>query len=159
VFTLHDYWLMCHRGPLFDLDQRVCGGPDAHCGRCIGAVASPAAFVAAQIAKRVPLLGRGAAALGPLFGNAERSASEMERRTKHMREIAAHVSRFLTPSEDLRRRFVAFGIPADRITHMPLGFERTPFHRSARPGRARNLPLRLGFVGSLMISKAPHIAI
>src|SRR5258705_13048027 len=25
--TLHDYWLICHRGQLLDVDYRVCDGP------------------------------------------------------------------------------------------------------------------------------------
>ena len=29
--TLHDYWLICHRGQLLDVDYRVCDGPG--CGR------------------------------------------------------------------------------------------------------------------------------
>src|SRR6266542_1131987 len=50
-FTLHDYWLMCHRGQLLDLEFRICSGPEASaCGRCIGPAAAmpPAAFVVAR---------------------------------------------------------------------------------------------------------------
>ena len=27
VLTLHDYWLLCHRGQFLDVNYRVCGGP------------------------------------------------------------------------------------------------------------------------------------
>ena len=35
-YTLHDYWLMCHRGQLLDLELRVCDGPGRR--RAAGAV-------------------------------------------------------------------------------------------------------------------------
>ena len=50
-YTLHDYWLMCHRGQLFDQDFRVCGGPGVTgCNRCVGRIeaASPRIFSASS---------------------------------------------------------------------------------------------------------------
>ena len=36
LVTLHDYWLICHRGQLLDCDLRVCEGPEpAGCERCL----------------------------------------------------------------------------------------------------------------------------
>jgi glycosyltransferase involved in cell wall biosynthesis len=137
-FTLHDYWLMCHRGQLFDRDGHVCGGPAANCGRCIDAL-GPAPI---RLVTRA------------LFGPPPRAP-----RDAHMREIASRVTQFLSPSEDLRRRFITFGIPPERIVHAPLGFDRGAFDGPAKAGHhappAR--PLRMGFVGSLMVSKAPHL--
>ena len=34
VLTLHDYWMLCHRGQLLDLDLRRCEDPRA-CHRCV----------------------------------------------------------------------------------------------------------------------------
>jgi glycosyltransferase involved in cell wall biosynthesis len=40
VYTLHDYWLICHRGQLLDLEYRRCAGPSpAGCARCLGLAA------------------------------------------------------------------------------------------------------------------------
>src|SRR5262249_26904568 len=40
-YTLHDYWLMCHRGQLLDTDYRLCDGPGpAGCDRCLGSAAA-----------------------------------------------------------------------------------------------------------------------
>src|SRR5512140_1924054 len=48
VMTLHDHWLICHRGQLLDCDGRVCDGPgERGCGRCIGAAASGRALFSA----------------------------------------------------------------------------------------------------------------
>ena len=39
-FTLHDYWLICHRGQLLDRQLNVCSGPEpSGCGACLGSVA------------------------------------------------------------------------------------------------------------------------
>ena len=50
VLTLNDYWLLCHRGQLVDLDGRRCEGPfEGGCARCLppGVLVSAAAFRAA----------------------------------------------------------------------------------------------------------------
>src|SRR5262249_15654800 len=40
VLTLHDYWLMCHRGQLLDRDYQACDGPGADgCDACLDSVA------------------------------------------------------------------------------------------------------------------------
>ena len=39
-FTLHDYWLICHRGQLLNRQLNVCQGPEpAGCGSCLGPAA------------------------------------------------------------------------------------------------------------------------
>ena len=35
ILTLHDYWLMCHRGQLLDTTYRLCDGPDSGCHACV----------------------------------------------------------------------------------------------------------------------------
>jgi GT2 family glycosyltransferase/glycosyltransferase involved in cell wall biosynthesis len=197
-FTLHDYWLICHRGQLFDLDHRVCSGPDASgcCRRCLGphAAAPPSAFLAARamrtVEKALPrraatLLRDAAGRIASFAGDPEHGDAEARRRVEHMRRIAADVTLFLAPSQYLREQFVRFGIPPERIVHAPLGFDHAPFQRddilsqsSQGPQRisdvslrglggpggeprpfTRDRPLRLGFIGSLMVSKAPHLLI
>ena len=40
VYTLHDYWLLCHRGQRLDTSYQVCEGPGpSGCGGCVDAVA------------------------------------------------------------------------------------------------------------------------
>ena len=50
VLTLHDYWLMCHRGQLLDVNYRVCDGPGTEgCHSCLPAAggAGPVGFAGA----------------------------------------------------------------------------------------------------------------
>src|SRR5262249_3966889 len=56
IVTLHDYWLLCHRGQLFDTEHRVCNGPEpAGCGSCLGAAAgaSPVMYAGASVMRSI----------------------------------------------------------------------------------------------------------
>jgi len=165
VMTLHDYWLLCHRGQLLDRDCRVCVTPGA-CGRCVDdsaavpSVVGSAAAVVRRLEPHLPPAGRRVVrALGNLVaagvssdGSSQHAASA---RRAHMREVAAHITRFYAPSAHLRGVFIDAGFPADRIELSPYGFERDRFTRRT-PGPDAS-PLRIGFIGSLMLSKGPHV--
>jgi GT2 family glycosyltransferase/glycosyltransferase involved in cell wall biosynthesis len=164
VVTLHDYWLICHRGQLLDTGYTVCDRPeDGGCTSCLGAAAGagrvgftgasavraaerylPAARHMRRLGERVLLATLPAAA----------GSDEQRKRLDHMRAICTQVTEFLAPSRCLRDRFIRFGIDVDRIVESPYGVDAGPFMLGRRTPSTR---LRLGFVGSLMISKAPHL--
>jgi GT2 family glycosyltransferase/glycosyltransferase involved in cell wall biosynthesis len=166
IVTLNDYWLICHRGQLLDLDLRRCEGPEPDgCNRCAGAAgaAPPAAYRAARFVRRLerrlppPLtrrlrqLAEGTAALGR---DPNASARAMARRVRHMRRMCQLATVFLAPSQTIRDRFIAFGVEPGRILRQEQGIEQRRFHGIARTTGDR---LRIGFLGSLMVSKAPHL--
>lgn len=169
--TLHDYWVMCHRGQLLDTALQPCEGPGPEgCAACVGAAAGiggaghAAAGGLRSLERHLP-----AGIASPLRQVAEQAARSIagpdrarqaaRARAEHMRDVCRRVSWFFTPSEDARRRFVRFGIPEDRISAVELGVGRSD-RRSVRPADvAPNRPVRFGFLGSLMVSKAPHVLI
>ena len=176
-FTLHDYWLICHRGQLLDRQLNVCNGPEpSGCGACLGSAAGVGAGVysarsALNTMERVlpsavtrPLRAAGAFVAGippsrfalwrASKGGESREREESVARMTHMREVAAHVTHFFAPSRFMRNRFIAFGIDPARVTVSEYG--RAVSSIARQPARARP-PLRLGFLGSLMVSKAPHL--
>jgi GT2 family glycosyltransferase/glycosyltransferase involved in cell wall biosynthesis len=170
VFTLHDYWLLCHRGQFLDTSYRLCDGPKPDgCRSCLGPAAGlgTAAFAAARVVRAVEQrLPRGPAnwirqtaqhaattiAPSPIEENVP---AEATRRFEHMRLVMSQVTRFLSPSESLRQRFVRAGVDANRIELWSCGHDGTTT-RSASLGRAAR-PLRVGYLGSVMVSKAPHL--
>jgi len=164
LFTLNDYWLLCHRGQLLDSDLQRCDGPGAGCDRCIGAAAAGGsgyrlAAALRSVERRLPpafarLLGRGARAAAGLLGRRRAALAEGERRARHMLWIAGQVTHLLAPSHTLRRRFLDFGVPAERITHVQQGIDQRPLAGLERVSGDR---LRIGFLGSMMVSKAPHL--
>lgn len=168
VMTLHDYWLLCHRGQLLDRDLRVCAGPDGGCTRCVdAAVAAPAALrLGARLVRTldhtVPpavmrLVRQAGTAVAGAASTQDALASETMARLRHMREMCGHVTRFLAPSEALRQRFIDFGIAPSRIELSPYGFDVGLFESGRARVRGPRFPLRAGFIGSLMVSKAPHL--
>ena len=165
-FTLHDYWLICHRGQLLDRQLNVCSGPEpSGCDSCLGSAAGVGARAyaarsalttmerALPSAVTRPLRAAGAYVAGIKAGGS-REREESVARMTHMREVAAHVTHFFAPSRFMRDRFIAFGIDPARVTVSEYG---RPVSSVARPPGAASPPLRLGFLGSLMVSKAPHL--
>jgi GT2 family glycosyltransferase/glycosyltransferase involved in cell wall biosynthesis len=172
ILTLHDYWLMCHRGQLLDVDYRVCDGPDdtGACESCLGSAggAGSLQFLGARAVRAIEthlpsapakLVRRAATDLAGVISRDAASVDRERPRTAHMRAVCDQIAHFIAPSQCMRDRFVAFGVARDRITVADYGFEHAAFSRrsvrlqadGARPA------LRLGFLGSLMVSKAPHV--
>ena len=164
--TLHDYWFICHRGQLLDVDYRLCAGPEpSGCHACLGQAGGVGrvGFLGAgawRAAERIlPEMARQrvrrvAETAASVVWSRSEADDQARRRLEHMSEVCGDVRHFLAPSRHIRDRFVQFGISPDRITHSPYGFDRSPFAGISRTASSR---LRLGFLGSLMISKAPHV--
>jgi len=165
VLTLNDYWLMCHRGQLLDRGLARCEGPEPErCAACAGLSASgqsplhrlarglralerraPTALAAAQ--RR--LVSSAAARVVP-----PDAAIATARRLAHVKDVCDRAARIIAPSQTLAERFERFGVGASRLTIQRQGISVRPHPRR---GRAPGEPLRLGFIGSLMASKAPHV--
>jgi GT2 family glycosyltransferase/glycosyltransferase involved in cell wall biosynthesis len=170
--TLHDYWLICHRGQLLDVDYQVCegpAGPDGQeprgCRACLGPAggAGKIGFLGAAtlraLERRLPVaparhLRRLSSRLATIAPSAMEADHQSQTRLEHMRHVCADVTHFLAPSRHMRDRFVQFGVAPGRITVAGYGVDHAPFGRIERTASPR---LRLGFLGSLMVSKAPHV--
>jgi len=164
--TLHDYWLICHRGQLLDVNYQCCANTtrDAAvmCSECLdAAVASPAGFVGARVFRAMVQHAPGPAALlrrsGLRFAKALGADTDgvAARRTSHMKDVCDNITQLIAPCRFMRDRFLAFGIASERITVADYGFDAEVFQSTRRtPGSG---PLRVGFLGSLMISKGPHV--
>jgi GT2 family glycosyltransferase/glycosyltransferase involved in cell wall biosynthesis len=168
VVTLHDYWLLCHRGQLLDLHLQRCRGPlEDGCSACVGVAghAGSGLYTGARIVRaleaRLPErvsqpLRRGAEQVATRL--AESTEDQVRARLTHMRRVLDSVDHVLAPSRHIRNRFLPV-VAAERIEVSEYGIARGRFstmpHRS-RPSQGR---LHLGFLGSLMVSKAPHLAI
>lgn len=164
--TLHDYWLVCHRGQFLDVRYQCCENAERStvrmCATCVdGAVTTPAAFAGARLLRTMARLAPGAAAVLGRGGRRLATAASggfdgaAERRTAHMQDVCRDVTHFIAPCRFMRDRFVALGIERERITVADYGFDHGRFAAARRP--AAPSTLSVGFLGSLMISKAPHL--
>jgi GT2 family glycosyltransferase/glycosyltransferase involved in cell wall biosynthesis len=166
LFTLHDYWLCCHRGQLLDVHYQSCEGPGPEgCRSCLGSAAAigRTGFAAAArlraMDRWVPAAPRRwmrekAGSLATWLGDRDRADAEARARLDHMREVIGAITCFLAPSRHMRDFFLRFGIPPERLVLAQYGFDHRPFEHAVRTGSTR---VRLGFLGSLMPSKAPHV--
>jgi GT2 family glycosyltransferase/glycosyltransferase involved in cell wall biosynthesis len=166
VLTLHDYWLLCHRGQLLDVNLHRCPGPVPEgCDGCTSYTGAPSATLrrTAPIVRRVEAhmpstlgiaMRRTAEAVATATSDHGRARRESAARIRHMRERWDAVTVALAPSRHVRDRFVQAGFPADKIRVSENGIERSPL---CRPAHALDSPLRLTYLGSLMVSKAPHL--
>jgi GT2 family glycosyltransferase/glycosyltransferase involved in cell wall biosynthesis len=177
VLTLHDYWLLCHRGQLLNLHLQRCHGPlEDGCAACVGVAghAGSATYVGARAMRALESRLPGSISR-PLRRGAEKVAARLAdnmsdpamARLAHMCRVLGCVDQVLAPSRHMRDRFLPI-VPAERIDVSEYGIARERFvaaHRSspAEPGDGRSSrrqrPLRIGFLGSLMVSKAPHLLI
>ena len=141
LFTLHDYWLMCHRGQLLDTNYRLCAGPEpAGCRSCLGIASAPVppAVVPAlrEIDRHLPrTLSTAARALATkVFLSGTLTTTDLQSgvedpaardRLEHMRGVCQEITLFLAPSRSIRERFISFGVAPERIEHWPYGFNLT----------------------------------
>jgi GT2 family glycosyltransferase/glycosyltransferase involved in cell wall biosynthesis len=167
ALTLHDYWLLCHRGQLLDLNLRRCPGPLHGCAACVGAAghAASAVYAGARVVRalesQLP-----ASVSEPLRRGAEKIATRLADNTgdsaiarlAHMRRVLDCVDHVLAPSRHMRDRFLPM-VPAARSDVNEYGVAHERFVATRRRPSAPQRPLRLGFLGSLMVSKAPHLVI
>jgi glycosyltransferase involved in cell wall biosynthesis len=169
VFTLHDFWLLCPRGQRLRRDLSLCERHDeADCVRCMAhqlpirgghprllALDWRAAWIA-----RWPLPGglRRRLAVRP-FASEEAARAAIAARTDHVRAICAEVDRFVSPSRFLRDRFVAWGLPAERIAVIDNGFVHAPRVARSTADAPADRRLRAVYLGTWIPSKGVHLLV
>jgi len=116
VVTLHDYWGICLRNTLMRPDGRQCDDTK-QCRTCLPVSKEPGII-------NLPMRLR-------------KDAIELS---------LASVAAFVSPSRFLAERYVAWGLPADRMNVIPNGMDATPFAGTIR-GTAT--PVRILYVGYL----------
>jgi len=174
VATLHDFWYLCPRVNLVQINGSLCEGPDEgrECVRagCLAATWPPAPLAGGGASGRlirsvVSLLPPGlrarlATAAGrgrrrPAAGTDELARSR--RRYEIMQEMLAHFSLVLSPSHFLMDSFLRHRLSPERARYCEYGIDYSRFagfQRTPRTGA-----LRLGFAGGLHPHKAPHLLV
>ena len=179
LFTLHDYWLECPRfGQFLRVDGQLCSSADpGNCAPCLSASPWRNPPKLARVSTALRLL-RQATSLDlqaplqhlwrkrkgkrghPFFADIPAApgleAALVTRKRQVLERLVPAVDRFLSPSEFLIQKMVAFGLPRDRMQKQPLGIPRT---RDA-VSQIRDLPagpLRFGYLGSVLPPKGVHV--
>ncbi len=135
VLHLHDWWLLCARANLLDRDRRLCPGPaPGRCGACLPLTRVSPSPRLNRLLNRTLYAVRG----------------------RRARSVLGAAGALVAGSTALLESFRSLGfLPAGVPVHLaPYGVDAPP--RSG--GRMPGLPLRLGFIGSLLPHKGLHVA-
>jgi glycosyltransferase involved in cell wall biosynthesis len=82
-------------------------------------------------------------------------ARRIEQRWALLRTRVSSLDKLLVPSRYLAQALVEFGLPADRIAHLPYGFEATRFGK--RPQPLPSTARHFAFLGSVVPHKGVHV--
>ena len=133
VVSLHDYWTLCPRGQMFDVDGARVDVPEGErCGECL--------------ARTWPHL--------------RPTPADATARTRRALESLTHARALVVPSAATAAVFRRAGVPPERLLRVEYGLDAEGLasaverERALRPdGELRGLAL--GFVGSVLPSKGP----
>ncbi len=138
LMTLHEYWWMCSRsGLMYDLQGTACEQElPEKCAFCVDIYPID----------RERWSDDSHANSYAELGDRRWFARAIEGRKRDMRAAFRHVDRFLAPSRFLAERFVANGLPREKLVVADYGFPNPgPRAPRATPGS----PLRVAYVGTL----------
>ncbi len=166
LFTLHDYWLLCPQGQLLKNDISACNKKNSL--ECVGCIFhqlsikknifkayyflrkyTPGYLV--QLAKNSYLNYCRFSSLAKI-----RAINLIEERIAYMKAISSRVDLFISPSQFLKRKFIEFGIPEEKIGLLLCGFNLGNFRDFQKMASSK---LRFGFIGNLLPAKGAHILI
>jgi glycosyltransferase involved in cell wall biosynthesis len=138
VFTLNDYWSMCHRTQLIKPSLEICDGPGSG-AKCAACIEHP------MVTNRK-------------FEGAIRMAGRLAGiyRARFMRRMLLSADLLIAPSAFLKQKFIEFGIPADRITLLDYGLSLGSF---GTPRKGLSSRIRFGYVGTIVVHKGLHILV
>jgi glycosyltransferase involved in cell wall biosynthesis len=146
VLGLHDLWFGCPRGQRIRDDLAVCHEIDRRlCVECL----RPQNYELR--AARRPLGGW----LRRLRWPTRRRGRRILRRyDADMHRVLALPDALIVPSAFHREQYRRYGVDPRAVHVIPYGLPRTAFANLPRPGGARQ---RIGFLGTLIPSKGPHV--
>jgi glycosyltransferase involved in cell wall biosynthesis len=135
LYTSHNYWPFCPRLYLFHEDLTRCSGPSLDGSKC-----------------------------GACIGRTDRSAGYASRGRQSRRMLNQAVDRHLAISRRDREIFVRNGYDADRIVvhhqaPQTIDWIWRTVGSLRKPEPELQRPLRVGFIGSLMPHKGPHVLV
>ena len=165
VCTLNDYWLICHKGQFIKDDLSVCQRYDASsCQACLLSqlsIRGNAMRFYTILRKTVPnmLLQFIKRAYIKKTTSGDRREAWLDRmlleREEAIQELIGKTDLFISPTDFMRNKFIAFGVPAEKITLLPHGIPRA----SDSTDKSGSRSLRFGFIGTLLPMKGIDILI
>ncbi len=129
IFTLHDFWMMCIRGQLIRDDFTLCTGPNKD--KCMECNAK-------------------------YFTSEVEADHEIQLWIEMLAKVNNKVDLFIAPSKFLRKLYINYGFPEDKVVHMDYGFDKEIINGVKKfPSRK----IRFGFLGRIIPVKGISLLI
>jgi glycosyltransferase involved in cell wall biosynthesis len=177
VATLHDYTLVCPAGGqrLHSRDRTICADiQPARCAECfsqspfhsqmaVGAATRIAGPGGRRVGRAASWAARRAPRTAALFARhalahtALVTKSDIAARLDYLRRVFDSVDLFVAPSAALASAYVEVGLPAEKVQVSDYGFVARPLR--PHPRFRREVPLRIGFAGTLVWHKGVHVLV
>jgi glycosyltransferase involved in cell wall biosynthesis len=159
IFTVTDFWPVC---PAIDLrlpDGAICAGPLRNSSNCLRHLCGEEQW---RRTSHVPAL---LLELWAHWTEARRSpdlpvsgkdhAAAVILRQSCLRRMLPKAAKLITSSRIVRKHLTAFGIPEDKMYHLPFGIN-TDYIQNA-PAREPSARLRIGYIGTISRHKGLHV--
>lgn len=168
VMTLHDYWMICPQGQMLRRDLKTCRQPVLkECTACRIRHVSRDEFTLKTLKLLEIFLAANTRFAGLqqfvswLCGGFRRLAcarnpeafGEIQARENVFRAMSRYVDFFISPSRTLQNAFRSWGVPAEKMIHLPNGYNADGFDSTSKNPAVR---MRFGFLGSLTPAKGVH---
>jgi len=160
IFTLHDYWLFCHRGQLINDKLYTCNGyENSRCGDCLRMQLSirPKAMYFYQIFRKIlPLFLLKKIKRMYLAVNNKTDLDVVSERYKHAHAIIPDIDLFLSPSNFLMDKMISFGVPQSKISYLQTGIEQELFKDATK---IKSNKIRFGYIGIILPMKGLDVLV
>ena len=156
VLTLHDYWFMCPNIQLLKYDYTICNGPKANkCHECW--IKKQSKVLSEALSNyHIPeyLTVKSFEIILKFFNPMEK----FEKRNQYMMSILLKADKIIAPSKFLRRMFIKYGIPRNKIIYSENGYNLDIFKGFKKKEKNTN-KIIFGFVGGIIKHKGVHVLV
>lgn len=128
LFTIHDFWMFCHRGQLINPDGfRICNLPNVNqCTQC------------ARYHYR----------------NENFGSNLIKERDEHIRNVIDCIDVFFAPSHTLEQFYIDMGVDKNKILYSKYGFNVSDIKRHPK---TLHEEITFGFTGRIIYTKGVHV--
>ena len=156
VLTLHDYWFMCPNIQLLKYDYIICNGPKAN--KCSECWIKKQSKVLSEALSKYPIPKYLIVKSFEIILKSFNPKEKFEKRIQYMMSILLKADKIIAPSKFLRRMFIKYGIPRNKIIYSENGYNLDIF-KGFRKKEKNTDKIIFGFVGGITRHKGVHVLV
>lgn len=157
IITPLDYGLLCARTTLVRGDGRLCTGRTTfeECKYCLLMGRSRLYTLIKKLAYRIPASTRIPERIASTSNDIKSRVLLAAQRTETWPQYVENVDHWIAPSRAMKRVLCTNGVPEDRVTHVPYGYDAPA--KAINPIHKGDAKIIFGFAGRPMYEKGIHL--